>query len=365
MTDKTYVFLMICLIISFFPLGIKAGTGVGTAGAQFLKIGPGARVDGMGSAFSAIADDVTAVYWNPAGISQLEGFNLSDTHTYWIADTRFNYLALATPVDSVNGTLGLSLTLLTMPEMQITTYQQPDGTGLYYDARDSAVSLAYSRQIKTKSDNTKLFLGINAKYIHQRIHHESAKGVAIDVGTLYHTGWKDLRIGITFSNFGPDMHFSGPGLKTDVSIIGSAQHSEDKPIAVKTKRSAELDTLTFPLPSSFRLGIAFDAIRGSKEVLTFAIDSHHPNDNTERMHLGVEYVYKDSGSIRAGYKLRLGSRKGANGKSVSLATEDQEGVSLGLGYKTDLNGMEMNFDYAFANFGRLQQAHRVTLGLSF
>ena len=87
--------------------------------------------------------------------------------------------------------------------------------------------------------------------------------------------------------------------------------------------------------------------------------------HTERMHLGVEYVYKDSGSIRAGYKLRLGSRKGANGKSVSLATEDQEGVSLGLGYKTDLNGMEMNFDYAFANFGRLQQTHRVTLGLSF
>jgi len=75
--------------MSVFSLDIKAGTGVGTAGAQFLKIGPGARVDGIGSAFCAIADDVTAVYWNPAGIGQLEGFNLSDTHTYWIADTRF------------------------------------------------------------------------------------------------------------------------------------------------------------------------------------------------------------------------------------------------------------------------------------
>ena len=109
--------------MSVFSLDIKAGTGVGTAGAQFLKIGPGARVDGIGSAFCAIADDVTAVYWNPAGIGQLEGFNLSDTHTYWIADTRFNYLAVAAPVDFVSGTLGLSVTLLTIPEMQITTYQ--------------------------------------------------------------------------------------------------------------------------------------------------------------------------------------------------------------------------------------------------
>ena len=365
MVSKIHIFSFICVIMSVFSLDIKAGTGVGTAGAQFLKIGPGARVDGIGSAFCAIADDVTAVYWNPAGIGQLEGFNLSDTHTYWIADTRFNYLAVAAPVDSVSGTLGLSVTLLTMPEMQITTYQEPDGTGLYYDARDSAVSVAYSRKIKMNSDNKKLFLGINAKYIHQRIYHESAKGIGIDIGTLYHTGWENFRIGITFSNFGPDMHFTGPGLQTDVNIVGSVPGSRNQPTATTAKRSAELDTLAFSLPASFRFGIAFDAIKSSKEVLTFAIDSHHPSDNTERMHLGAEYVYKDSGSIRAGYKLRLRSRKDENGKSVSLAVEDQEGVSLGLGYKTRLNDTEMNFDYAFTNFGRLQQTHRVTFGLSF
>ena len=285
--------------MSVFSLDIKAGTGVGTAGAQFLKIGPGARVDGIGSAFCAIADDVTAVYWNPAGIGQLEGF------------------------------------------------------------------VAYSRKIKMNSENKKLFLGINAKYIHQRIHHESAKGIGIDIGTLYHTGWENFRIGITFSNFGPDMHFTGPGLQTDVNIVGSVPGSRNQPTATTAKRSAELDTLAFSLPASFRFGIAFDAIKSSKEVLTFAIDSHHPSDNTERMHLGAEYVYKDSGSIRAGYKLRLRSRKDENGKSVSLAVEDQEGVSLGLGYKTRLNDTEMNFDYAFTNFGRLQQTHRVTLGLSF
>jgi len=141
--------------------------------------------------------------------------------------------------------------------------------------------------------------------------------------------------------------------------------SKGQPTATTAKRSAEFDTLAFSLPASFRFGIAFDAIKSSKEVLTFAVDSHHPSDNTERMHLGVEYVYKDSGSIRAGYKLRLRSRKDENGKSVSLAVEDQEGVSLGLGYKTRLNDTEMNFDYAFTNFGRLQQTHRVTFGLSF
>ena len=92
----TYTFLFTLLLLSAVPG--YATTNVGTAGAQFLKIGPGARVDSLGGAFGGLADDVTSIYWNPAGISQLNKISFSDTHTIWLADLRYNYLAFATPI---------------------------------------------------------------------------------------------------------------------------------------------------------------------------------------------------------------------------------------------------------------------------
>ena len=198
---------------------------MGTAGAQFLKIGPGARVDSLGGAFGAIANDVTTIYWNPAGLSQLEKTSFSDTHTIWLADVRYNYLAFAIPIEKV-GTLGASVTFLNVPDTEITNLDFPDGTGLWYSAWDTAVSLAYSRQLYQKESGVNLSVGINAKYIHQQIHRESARGVAIDVGTLYHTGWRSLRIGMSFSNFGPEMRFSGPDLKAGTEVAGNEQLAE-------------------------------------------------------------------------------------------------------------------------------------------
>ena len=202
-----YALLFILLLMWVIPS--HATTNVGTAGAQFLKIGPGARVDSLGGAFGGLANDVTSIYWNPAGISQLEKTSFSDTHTVWLADIRYNYLAFATPIEKV-GTLGASVTFLNVPDTEITTLAKPDGTGLWYSAYDTAISVAYARQLYAKESGVNLSFGINAKYIHQQIHRESARGVAIDVGTLYHTGWRSLRIGMCFSNFGPEMRFSGP-----------------------------------------------------------------------------------------------------------------------------------------------------------
>ena len=148
-------------------------------------------------AFGALANDVTSIYWNPSGNKPARKTSFSDTHTVWLADIRYNYLAFATPIKNI-GTLGASITFLNVPDTEITTLAKPGGTGLWYSAWDTAVSLAYARQLYEQESGVKLSVGINAKYIHQQIHRESAKGVAIDVGTLYHTGWRSLRIGMWF-----------------------------------------------------------------------------------------------------------------------------------------------------------------------
>lgn len=346
--------LVTVLLLSTIPS--YATTNVGTAGAQFLKIGPGARVDSLGGAFGAIANDVTTIYWNPAGLSQLEKTSFSDTHTIWLADVRYNYLAFATPIEKV-GTLGASVTFLNVPDTEITTLAKPDGTELWYSAWDTAVSLAYSRELYQKESGANLSFGINAKYIHQQIHRESARGVAIDVGTLYHTGWRSLRIGMSFSNFGPEMSFSGTDLETGVEEAGDKRTADYHPFPDTTNptRKAELETIEYPLPSNFRLGVAYDLVDNDSSLLTIALDGNHPNDNSERLNLGVEYWYRKMAAIRAGYKFRLGPDR----------SDDEEGLTLGLGIHLKFRHTTLSLDYAYADFDYLQNAHRVSLGLNF
>ena len=352
----TFLLFIIFALFMFYNAPSHATTNVGTAGAQFLKIGPGARVDSLGGTFGAIANDVTTIYWNPAGLSQLKKTSFSDTHTLWIADIQYNYLAFATPIENV-GTLGASVTFLNVPDIEITTLAKPDGTGLMYSAWDSAVSLAYSRQLYEKDSGAKLSFGINTKYIHQQIHREKATGVALDVGTLYHTGWRSLRIGMSFSNFGPEMSFSGPDLETGVEEAGDERNAEYHPFPDTSNpaRKAELKTIEYPLPSNFRLGVAYDLIDSDANLLTIALDGNHPNDNSERLNFGMEYWYKRMTAIRAGYKLRLGPDR----------VDDQEGITLGLGIHLKFSETTLSLDYAFADFGHLQQAHRISLGLNF
>ena len=347
--------LMVALLFSL-AVPSYATTNVGTAGAQFLKIGPGARVDSLGGAFGAIANDVTTIYWNPAGLSQLEKTSFSDTHTIWLADVRYNYLAFGIPIEKV-GTLGASVTFLNVPDTEITNLDFPDGTGLWYSAWDTAVSLAYSKQLYQKESGVKLSFGVNAKYIHQQIHRESARGVAIDVGTLYHTGWRSLRIGMSFSNFGPEMRFSGPDLKAGTEVAGNEQLAEYSPHPDTSNPTvkAELDTVEFPLPSNFRLGVAYDLIDNESNLLTIALDGNHPNDNSERLNLGVEYWYRKMAALRTGYKFRLGPDR----------SDDEEGLTLGLGIHLKFGNTMLSLDYAFADFGYLNDAHRVSVGLKF
>ena len=348
--------LVLTTIIAIATVPSYATTNVGTAGAQFLKIGPGARVDSLGGAFSAIANDVTTIYWNPAGLSQLERLSFSDTHTIWPADVRYNYLAFATPIENI-GTLGASVTFLNVPDTEITTLTQPDGTGLWYSAWDTAVSVAYSKQLYHKEAGAKLSFGINAKYIHQQIHREKATGVAIDVGTLYHTGWRSLRIGMAFLNFGPEMRFSGPDLETGAEEAGDERNAEYRPFPDTTNpsRKAELATIEYPLPTNFRIGVAYDLIGDDSNLLTIALDGNHPNDNSERINFGVEYWYRKMAAIRAGYKLRLGPDR----------ADDEEGLTLGFGIHLNISKTMLSLDYAYADFGHLKDAHRLSLGLKF
>ena len=356
---RTLLLMLTCVLLS--TSSVWAITNVGTAGAQFLKIGPGARADSLGGAFGTLADDATAIYWNPAGLSHVDGLTLSDTQTFWLGDTRYNFLAGAVRVEDV-GVLAASITALMMPQMEITTLSKPDGTGQWFDAGDWAVSVGYARELYNNDEGARLAAGVNVKYIYQKIHRESAKSVAMDIGTLYYPGWKSFRLGMCFSNFGPQMDYSGPDLETGSEEAGDPRFDDYLPYAdtANPARDATLETTAYSLPINFRLGIAYDLVEQDEHLLTLAIDGNHPNDNAERLNFGMEYWYKKAAAIRAGYKVRL-----PGNIPDEANAEEEEGLTLGLGINLSLGESKVALDYAFADFGRLSAAHRVSLGLNF
>jgi hypothetical protein len=334
--------LILLLIIStgVFAQYNQDVTNVATTAASFLQIGVGSRAIGMGGAFVATANDASAMYWNPAGLGRLSRAEIVFIHTRWIADITYDYAGFIIPIAGV-GTIGGNLTMLNMAEMKVRTEFLQEGTGELFDATDLAIGLSYGLNLTDRFS-----LGFNFKYILQRIWKEEASGFAVDIGTIYDTPIAGLRIGAALTNFGTDMRMQGDDLLVYHDIDPNQTGNNDKIFA-------ELQTSTWPLPLNFQLGLAMDVINSENNRLTLAVDAVHPIDNTESIHLGAEYALMNSYYLRVGYR--------------NLFLKDsEEGLTLGGGIQLALfDNLGIGVDYAYADFGRLQNAQRFSINLLF
>lgn len=311
---------------------------VGTTAAQFLKIGVGARAVGMGGAFVSVADDATAIYWNPAGISRLCRNEALVIHTSWLAGMSFDFAGVVIYTPHW-GNFGVSLTSLSMPEMTVRTVEEPEGTGEMFGVGDLALGLSYASSLTDRFS-----IGFNLKYINQRIWHMSASTFAVDVGMLFRTDFNDMKIGMSISNFGGKVGYSGRDILVYYDFNPDFWGDNDRIIAM-------LHTDRWSLPLLFRVGISMDIVRHENNTLTVAIDAKHPNDNTENIDLGIEYAFKWF-SLRAGY-------------SSLFLKDGEEGLTLGCGVKSHFGSSMVKLDCAYTDFGRLQNAKRLSLSFEF
>lgn len=313
---------------------------VATTAAPFLQIGVGSRAIGMGGAFVATANDASAMYWNPAGLGKLNSAELIFVHTSWLADISFDYAGAILPLGKI-GTLGASITMLNMGQMEVRTVDMQNGTGEFFNASDLALTVSYGFSLTDR-----FALGLNVKYLLQRIWKESAQGFAIDIGTIYQTGITGLRIGAALTNFGTDMQMAGDDLLVYHDIDPNQSGNNDRLFA-------QLQTQSWPLPLNFQLGLAMDIIQNPSHRLTLATDAIHPIDNQESIHLGSEYALMER------YFLRLGYRN-------LFLQNNEAGLTLGGGISMALLGnFRISVDYAYADFGRLQNAQRFSINLRF
>ncbi len=340
------VFNFSFLFISFILLNLVQAQNegnvskVGTTAAPFLEIEVGSRAIGMGGAFVAIANDATAIYWNPAGLSRISKSEATLIHTNWLVGTNFDFVGVVVPMGYL-GSIAVNVISLSTDEMEVRTVQRPEGTGEKFSYGDLSAGLSYAKNLTDRFS-----IGVNAKYISQRIWHMKAKGIAFDIGTLFKTRFNGMVIGMTISNFGASLKLEGRDVFVNYDEAPQFGGSNDRIPASKL-------TDKFPLPLLFRVGVAMDILKSGSSRLTIAADAAHPNDNTEYINMGMEYVFNKNIALRFGYK-----------NLFTLDTE--EGFTAGFGTKLKLaGGVALKIDYAYQDFGRLQNAQRFSLGLEF
>lgn len=334
---------LVCCLFTLFIFELNAQTGsslnkTGTTAAQFLKIGIGPRAIGMGGAFTALANDINAMYWNPAGLSRMYSKEAYFNHVDWIMEVKLDYAGFALDVADI-GTLGAFISVMSMDDMPVRTLEQPEGTGELFSAGSIVIGLSYARNLTEEFS-----IGFNAKYVGENIWNESAETFALDIGTQYVIPFlNEFRLGASISNFGPKMKMEG----RDILITTTVGAGEGNLI----NTNLQLDE--FDLPLLFRIGLAVDAIKTSENRLTLAVDAVHPNDNSEYINTGLEYTWNEIFFIRGGYK--------------SLFEEDgEQGLTVGAGVNYRFfDSFKIKFDYAYQDFGRLKNVQYVSLGVRF
>ena len=210
---------LLVIIVVFIFLATSASASesrVGASGAQFLKIGVGSRYQGLGEASTAVVNDVYSMYWNPAGLSEIEQSSISFTNVDWLLDIKLNYFAFAKNFEDV-GVFGVSATMLSMGDQEVTTFADQGGTGESFTASSYAIGITYARHLTTRFS-----FGVTAKYIGERIYNESSQGFAFDFGTLLYTGFRNLRLGMSITNMGPELKFAGPDLTVGYDLLTAA-----------------------------------------------------------------------------------------------------------------------------------------------
>ncbi|PID59442.1 MAG: DUF3308 domain-containing protein [Ignavibacteriae bacterium] len=340
MNKKLTLFLSV-LIISVSFNNFYGQVKLAQTGLKFLSVSPDARASAIGDAVTSLIGNSSSMFYNPAAMSDQKNYlDATFNMTKWIADINYMHASASiVPSNGLYGVFGLSIASVDYGTFHKTRYlKAASGEDSYvdlgtYSPKSMAIGLGYAKALSDKFS-----IGGNVKYVYQNLGADhvidinSATGkytttnfdinvLSFDFGLLYKTGFKSLNFGMSVRNFSQEI-----------------EYIEE----------------SFQLPLTFKLGLSMNVFDlfdfdSKKQKLNVAIDVLHPRDYNEQINIGCEYVFYDILSLRAGY----------------ISPTDEQGISAGIGLKKELAGILLGIDYAYLDFGILNDVHRFSVNISY
>ena len=296
------------VIISAFLLGVLANSlwakGVATSGAITLQHPLGARACGLAEAYTAVEGEINVLHYNPAGLISLPGRQASFSYQRGLADDNFCSLLYAQPTRL--GVFAGAFSYYTVGDIELIDL---DGNEWTVKAKQDYVIVAgFASEFLEKCP-----MGINLKVISSRVvEAESATAFAVDFGALYHPPLEGLAIGLAIQNFGTKLKFIEEG---------------------------------DPLPLTIRLGSAYRRSFGNQQIMLSVDFPYLIYEQKINPAIGFEYNWRKMIQGRVGYKFN----------------SDDTGLVFGLGFSYQ----KYIIDYAFGLANKLENLHRISLGVRF
>ena len=315
---------------------------------EFLNIGAGARGLAMGGAQIATANDATAGYWNPAGLTGVkDNPNIGIMHAdYFAGIAKYDYVSAAIPVQDNKRTLGLSVLRFAVDDIPNTLYLvEPDGSINYnniqtFSSADYALILSFAQNLK-QTENKNISFGANAKVIYRKVgKFATAWGFGLDAGVQMHG--KNWHLGLVAKD-----------LTTTFNAWSFHFTEREKEVLYLTKNDIPVKSTELTAPRlvigggyNFRIGNSVNLLAEGNVDLTFDGKRNTVwSSNTVSIdpHLGLEATIKDVFFIRGGvtnFQQALADGDTLNQKKVWIYQP-----SIGAGFKIK----NVMIDYAFSN----------------
>ena len=301
------------------------GQRVGISAFTFLKNDISPRSLAMGGANVTTAGDAYSAANNPAALSEVRQYAAGASVLSYAAGTfAHSNFSVLIPVKEA-GTFFVNGNMLSMGSEKVRTEFQPLGTGETFANYSLSTGLGYSQRLSQMFS-----IGIEIKYLQERLAQYRTGAIAADIGFLYRTDWRNLRFGVVLQHFGANSTLKG---NYSPNLLQNGQ---------------EVPTEGYPAPALFKMGAQLDVVNVANHLLTAQLQLNHPNDNAENIRLGLEYLVSEMFYIRGGVKLNIANERAPVG---------------GLGFKTNFGGSTIKIDYGISPSRFLGLYHNV--GLAF
>lgn len=337
------------------PLPGIDNTAFGTTSAEFLLLGAGARGAALGNTFAAVSTDPSALYWNPAGVAEMQQPGLTLSTYEYVADTRYSWGGVAFPMQGGQSAVGFQIGTFGFSDQPIYTTRAPEGDGSTYGVSETFFGLTYAQNFSDRFS-----AGLTGKLVSDRLGKVAATAVAVDFGTSFHAlvAERPIRASFVVANLGTTLRHTGVGL--DILVERPAPPLQQE--VPQDPAPARYTSEEFGLPVVFRVGLAYDFVNSAASRVTLLSSFSQPNNTNPTAGGGLEWALTDIGqsgfsiAARGSYTYQPDNDFDYAGLVVTTGLDSDEnldGLALGGGLSFNRGTFFLGLDYAYRHLGIL------------